>query len=45
MISVVREIPYSMITETDLPNGAAIFHAERESSLNELHSTLQRNFR
>ena len=44
MMLVILEISDAMIRETCLPYGAALLQAIRESSFDELHDTLERNF-
>jgi len=43
MLRVILKIPNPMIRETRLPDLPAPFEAERETSLDELHGSLQRN--
>src|SRR5579862_1805411 len=43
MILIILKIAHAMICETWLPDGAALPHAIRKSSFDELHSPLQGN--
>jgi len=40
---IILQVPYAMIREPCLPNWPAKFQTKRESSLDELHGSLQRN--